>query len=802
MTFFSTTCSSHVIRRKTLPLALVMAGLVTALAAAWVFLAVEPAAAQTGECSNGIAVPNPKRDRGLVIDCETLLAARDEIAGTGALDWTPRRPISEWEGIRIDRASRRVIDLVIPERRLNGTLSPALAKLTALEVLSLDTNQLQGGIPAEYGVFPKLRQIHLNGNRLTGPIPPELGDLFNLQWLGLAGNRLSGTIPPELANTRLYLVELQGNGFSGTLPLSLTRLKGVKSFHFERNAGLCAPSDPSFQSWLKSIERAEGDNCSSLPPPLPTSGECSNGIAVPNPVDNPKLVADCEALLAARDVIAGSGALDWAPSRPISEWEGIGIDVVSLRVTSLVIPERQLSGKLSPALANLNELHILSLHNNRLQGGIPAEYGALPKLREIYLFDNQLTGPIPPELGDLTNLRVLALAKNQLSGAIPPELGNTRLVWVELQSNELEGTLPQSLTKLQGVLYLHFERNSGLCAPTEAPFQSWLKGIETAGGDDCSPSASTSPPPSPTPTLLTSANCSNGIAVPDPATNPGLMADCEALLAARDTLNPEGTLDWSLNQPIRTWHGVTLDGPSSRVVELKVVTGNRATGQIPPELGQLSALAVLYLEGQLTGQIPPELGNLTNLKDLNLGNNRLTGTVPPELGNLPNLNWLALSNNQLTGTIPVELENLEYLDRLLLDENDFSGCMPSGLRRLSELEFDQTELIFCDGEPPALPLSVQVAGNTAAVEASDLPQGSPLPAQVPGNADAVQAPDQPPPTPTPLPGVQRGFFTNSVPSASAITTPGAINLLDPVILSVLGILITLMATSIQLFRGR
>jgi len=39
----------------------------------------------------------------------------------------------------------------------------------------------------------------------------------------------------------------------------------------------------------------------------------------------------------------------------------------------------------------------------------------------------------------------------------------------------------------------------------------------------------------------------------------------------------------------------------------------------------------------LTGQIPPEIGNLTNLIYLYLSWNELSGQIPPEIGNLINL---------------------------------------------------------------------------------------------------------------------------------------------------------------------
>ena len=63
-------------------------------------------------------------------------------------------------------------------------------------------------------------------------------------------------------------------------------------------------------------------------------------------------------------------------------------------------------------------------------------------------------------------------------------------------------------------------------------------------------------------------------------------------------------------------------------------------------------------DNQLTGEIPPEIGNLTNLTGLLLYDNQLTGTIPPEIGNLTNLEVLYLSDNQLTGEIPESMCNL------------------------------------------------------------------------------------------------------------------------------------------------
>ena len=86
---------------------------------------------------------------------------------------------------------------------------------------------------------------------------------------------------------------------------------------------------------------------------------------------------------------------------------------------------------------------------------------------------------------------------------------------------------------------------------------------------------------------------------------------------------------------------------------------NQLTGEIPPEIGNLTNLSKLYLySNQLTGEIPPQIGNLTYLTGLLLYDNQLTGTIPTEIGNLTNLEVLYLSDNQLTGEIPESMCNL------------------------------------------------------------------------------------------------------------------------------------------------
>ena len=107
------------------------------------------------------------------------------------------------------------------------------------------------------------------------------------------------------------------------------------------------------------------------------------------------------------------------------------------------------------------------------------------------------------------------------------------------------------------------------------------------------------------------AACAGGFVVPAPEANPGLVSDCETLLAARAALFGGRLVNWGSGSLLALWMGVTITGTPPRV----------------------TGLDLDYED--LRGSIPPELANLTQLRHLYLARNRLTGCIPVGLKRVP-----------------------------------------------------------------------------------------------------------------------------------------------------------------------
>ncbi len=104
---------------------------------------------------------------------------------------------------------------------------------------------------------------------------------------------------------------------------------------------------------------------------------------------------------------------------------------------------------------------------------------------------------------------------------------------------------------------------------------------------------------------------------------------------------------------------------------------------LPPIIGRLFTLRILYCCFNKFEMIPKEIGMLYNLKTLNFRRNKLKA-IPSELGQLSKLEGLSLSFNYLT-ELPLEIWNLTNLKTLDLSDNSLTEISPK-IKQLTKLQ--------------------------------------------------------------------------------------------------------------------
>ena len=157
-------------------------------------------------------------------------------------------------------------------------------------------------------------------------------------------------------------------------------------------------------------------------------------------------------------------------------------NLTSLR--RLCICRCSLTGKIPTEIGQLVNLEELQLFGNQLVGGIPSSIGNLVNLKLLsfgeYTGGNNFTpAPLPECLASLVNLEALFMANCNLKGSLPNWIGKltgmfcnlissltltrrAELRQLDLQRNNLVGTLPASIGQLQNLLYLNIKDNEHL----------------------------------------------------------------------------------------------------------------------------------------------------------------------------------------------------------------------------------------------------------------------------------------------------------------------------------------------------
>jgi len=419
-----------------------------------------------------------------------------------------------------------------------------------------------------------------------------------------------------------------------------------------------------------------------------------------------------------------------------------------LRVASLELAGRGLTGALPSALAGLDELRVLNLSRNSLHGDLPPELLHMPRLEVLDLSQNNLTGELggadPSGASGLVHLDVSSNRLTSLRAGV--FLGLPRLRTFSAESNQLTGVLPGSLSSCSELEYLNMANNSlhgnlgsnlnfSRMSRLRALHLGWnrLSGHLPASLSRCRDlrvvnlrrNHLSGPVPSDFRRLQALSffdigiNRITGIA-------PALRAlqECRALAVLILTTNFQGEAMPGAGAAIRGFPSLRLLGIANCALR----------GAVPPWLRTSARLGVLDLSwNRLAGQLPPWLGGFDSLYRIDLSNNELAGEIPPGLARLRSLagsspgaqvsmseygvrlyNWhvdrgqlwynsnippsLDLSRNGLAGAIPPELGDLRALN---LSWNALSGPIPATLATLSALQTLDLSHNELAGEIPA-----------------------------------------------------------------------------------------------------
>ncbi len=514
----------------------------------------------------------------------------------------------------------------VPLGEWHGVTTDADGRVTSLR---LDRNNLNGPIPAVLGTLEKLEELWLTENQLTGSIPPELGRLASLSQLALAANQLTGTIPPELGRlTNLSQLALAANQLTGTIPPELGRLTNLQFLVLTFNQ-LTGPIPPELGRLanLQQLELSFNQFTGNIPPEF---GQLTKlqflGISRNGAMSGPLPQALTSLSL---DAMWMDGTNLCAPLNP--EFQAWLSGIQSIQVANCTGPDR---GALIALYSGTGGMTWKDT-TNWLSGAPLNDWHGVTtdtngRVTALNLENNDLEGSLPHQLSGLSHLKTLNLMNNAA----------------------LIGPLPQALTSLNlDALHLNGTR---LCAPLDAEFQDWLSGIPDQLVPICA-----------------------DVIEPD-------RAALAVLYGGTGGPNWTTRTNWLSEAPLDEWYGVTTDA-DGRVTTLSLEYNNMR-GPLPSELGRMDRLEQLNLHGNgLTGNIPPEIGQLDKLILLNISNNLLDGSISPDLGQLDALTSLRLDFNQLVGTIPSDLGQLNELTVLKLDFNQLIGAIPPELGQLNQL---------------------------------------------------------------------------------------------------------------------
>ncbi|CAI0447553.1 unnamed protein product [Linum tenue] len=571
--------------------------------------------------------------------------------------WNEGTDCCSWEGVTCDSSTGRVVDLDISCQQMS----------------TLPHNNFI----SQY--FPHLRGLNLAYNHFNGStISSAIAKLTDLTRLNLSHTGFSGEIPSEFSHLKKLV----------SLDLSFNQVAFVRD---EDYSNVLSNATNLSELWLQEV------NMSNIKP-----SSFSNLSRSMKHLD----VSDCGLTAASLKVLEVSSTNCFGKMLP----DSIG-NLKSLRVLSL--DENQLVGPIPSEIVH-SSLHSVYLNNNFLNGTIPSWLLALPSMEILGLSYNQLTGEIP-EIQS-SSLRYIYLDHNRLSGLAPTSSttlkGWNNLQWMDLNSNELSGTMPSYICYLASLLVIDLSNNNLSGSIPECLFNlAELSVLNLRNNNFHGPIPSSM---FGNMSKLTHVDLNgNKLGGSLPAQSLATCKMLEVLDVGNNNVD-DVFPQWLSNLPSlkvlilgsNSFHGAVTTSNSFSMLQILDLSNNYFNGSLPaglfhkfPAMKMLkdkseevtvkgkecvvnkfpSVFTTLDMSNNyFRGEIPDAIGELGSLLFLNLSHNNFVGPIPSSLGNMRELESLDLSSNRLSRKIPSQLTSLTYLSFLNLSRNSLVGPIPQG----------------------------------------------------------------------------------------------------------------------------
>ncbi|KAI5331361.1 hypothetical protein L3X38_021487 [Prunus dulcis] len=105
-------------------------------------------------------------------------------------------------------------------------------------------------------------------------------------------------------------------------------------------------------------------------------------------------------------------------------------------------------------MGDLQNLELLSIEQNNLNGLIPSSIFNISKLRALSLTLNKLSGSLPANIGlGVPNLQLLYIGATDVSGVIPNLSNASKLTRISMSYNSFTGFIPRTLCAFSGLDY-------------------------------------------------------------------------------------------------------------------------------------------------------------------------------------------------------------------------------------------------------------------------------------------------------------------------------------------------------------